>query len=369
MSIALATVTLFMMFISLVAELTAVGGAVQLITGADTLPTVLGVSLVTAIYSAIGGLPVSLMTDNVQGLAILTLVVILCISIYVYTPVSSAQIIASGSADVTGGGAICFVTLIIAVTSASMFSAGNWQRVWSAGSNRNQTIGIFGANILQITVLCLMGVLGFIAVTKYGDELYVPEYMAFAAAFFLINELPFGLRVLFVILMVSMVASTADTIQTGFSALFSTHPRVTVRWAQTITVIINIPAIILATKGLSVLSLFILADLLCAGTCVPIAMGMWTGANPKAALGGMAVGLVTIILVFVISGAITSDPVTGLSEIYYAYDLRSPTLLAAFLLGPTTSGLFTFMGSKIFPYEFPGYPSQKAANVKATLTA
>jgi len=165
--------------------------------------------------------------------------------------------------------------------------------------------------------------------------------------------------VLFVILIVSMVASTADTLQSGFAALFSTHPRVTIRWAQVITVAVNVPAIVLATMQLSVLSLFILADLLCAATCVPIAMGMWTGTNPKVALGGIAVGLCTLILVFVISGAIISDPVTGLSEIYYAYDLRSPTLLAAFILSPTVAGVFTYVGSKLFPYQFPGYPLLK----------
>jgi len=359
MSVVLGVLSLFYMFIFLVAELTSVGGAVHLITGVDPLPTVLGVSLVTLTYTAIGGLPVSLMTDNVQGISILLLITTLCISIYVYSPISGQEIIASGSADVTGGGAISLVTLIFAVCTANMFHAGYWQRVWSAGSNRKQTIGIFGANFLQIIVMCMIGVLGMIAVAKYGDELFVPEYVAFASAFFLINELPFGLRVLFVILIVSMVASTADTLQSGFAALFSTHPRVTIRWAQVITVAVNVPAIVLATMQLSVLSLFILADLLCAATCVPIAMGMWTGTNPKVALGGIAVGLCTLILVFVISGAIISDPVTGLSEIYYAYDLRSPTLLAAFILSPTVAGVFTYVGSKLFPYQFPGYPLLK----------
>lgn len=55
MTVMLFIISAFYMFIYLVAELTAVGGAVSLITGIDPLGPVLGTSLVTLAYSSFGG--------------------------------------------------------------------------------------------------------------------------------------------------------------------------------------------------------------------------------------------------------------------------------------------------------------------------
>jgi len=118
-----------------------------------------------------------------------------------------------------------------------------------------------------------------------------PTYLAFLSAFFLIGLAPIGWQVLAIILAVMMVASSADTIQMGLSGLFepiikeilslggvspdkpgynSLKLAINVSW----TVVINVIAIVLATKKYSVLSLFVLADLLCATCVVPILMGL-----------------------------------------------------------------------------------------------
>ena len=79
--------SLFYMFLYLSAEFTAVGQAVDLLSGTvpsgdlqgPGLAVVIGTSLLTMLYTSYGGLPISLATDNVQGvgmIAIATLVTI-----------------------------------------------------------------------------------------------------------------------------------------------------------------------------------------------------------------------------------------------------------------------------------------------------
>uniref|UniRef100_A0A7R9YLB6 Sodium:solute symporter n=1 Tax=Diacronema lutheri TaxID=2081491 RepID=A0A7R9YLB6_DIALT len=366
MTALLAVISAFYMFIYLVAELTSVGGAVALITGIDPLAPVLGTSLITLAYSSVGGLPVSLLTDQVQGVMVIVLVVLLCIAVFAYNPLPKDAIIDSGAADVTLGGLRTAVTLILAVTAANLFHSGYWQRVWAATDNRAMTRGVLIANGLQLVVMVLFGVIGMMAVAVYGSALFSPEYVAFLAAFFFIAELPVGWQVIAVIATVCMVASSADTLQNGLAALFAASPRVSVRSAMALTVLLNVPAIILATLQLSVLSLFILADLLAAAVCVPIGLGLWYRTHPTAALAGSAVGLLSILVVFAVSGALSGSVAVGLSGIYYAFDLSSPTLLVAFILAPALSGLVTVGGSLLVPgYRFAGFPKVDVAVTKA----
>jgi hypothetical protein len=118
------------------------------------------------------------------------------------------------------------------------------------------------------------------------------------------------------------------------------NPKVSIVAAQLITVAVNLPAIALATLQLSVLSLFIMSNLLTVAVCMPIAMGMWNGTNPKVALVGAAAGIVVVFLVFITAGAMQGDVAAGLGEIYYSFDLRSPVLLSAFILSPTVRPAF-----------------------------
>jgi solute:Na+ symporter, SSS family len=93
-----ACVSMFYMFLYLVAELASAGTlASQLslipimektfwegdnVFAPMPLGPILGVSLITLVYTAIGGLPVSILTDRVQGAGILPLVAIIVIGAY-----------------------------------------------------------------------------------------------------------------------------------------------------------------------------------------------------------------------------------------------------------------------------------------------
>eukprot|EP00418_Pyrodinium_bahamense_P000442 CAMPEP_0179011288 /NCGR_PEP_ID=MMETSP0796-20121207/585_1 /TAXON_ID=73915 /ORGANISM="Pyrodinium bahamense, Strain pbaha01" /LENGTH=209 /DNA_ID=CAMNT_0020706659 /DNA_START=274 /DNA_END=899 /DNA_ORIENTATION=+ len=72
-------VSLFYMFLYLSAELTSVGSCiVSLSELKDPLGPVFATSLVTLAYTSVGGMPVSLLTDKVQGVGVFFFTILVC---------------------------------------------------------------------------------------------------------------------------------------------------------------------------------------------------------------------------------------------------------------------------------------------------
>jgi hypothetical protein len=61
-------------------------------------------------------------------------------------------------------------------------------------------------------------------------------------------------------------------------------------------VLLMLPVIGVALQGLSVLRLFLVADLLCATAVVPVLLGLWGRASAGAAIAGAIAGLVGAVL-------------------------------------------------------------------------
>merc|ERR1719223_2342079 len=208
--------------------------------------------------------------------------------------------------------------------------------------------------------------LGLVAVDVGGAE---PVYLAFLAAFFLvIKGGPFW-QALAISLAVMMVASSADTIQTGAAALLkpvttrvldavqpgtSANPKTIVGASLLITaVVINIPAIALSMAGVSVLSLFVLADLVCATAIIPMLLGLWPRFHPHAALAGCLTGLACATIIYRVSvkNDVTGEPENiDLNGDFIPFKmltepggLYSKTALVAFLVVPIASGLVSLI--------------------------
>ena len=387
----------FYMYLYLAAEFTSVGSAVGLLSGTGTgtpgsaLAAIIGTSVVTLLYTGIGGLPVSLLTDRVQGIGALTFAVLVCVAAFSYTlfpkPPTEAEafaenttsynitlmqhenwqmVTAFGISDNVGESFKMFFVLMIAVTSANMLHSGFQQRIWAACDNTSAKHGLYAASILTVPFILLFGVLGMIAFAKFGfSGLISPAYIPFLSAFLLIQEGPQGWQVVAIILAVMMVASSADTIQTGFTAVLSPAMEKIFKFLDVkkkfsrpvwrclnffITAAINVPAIILATQNLSVLTLFVLADLLCATCVCPVLMGLSPRIHPTSALADCIAGLLTALLVFGIG-------FSGEKGIYITLfspgGLYSDSSLLAFCLTPTVSIAATLLVN--IPYRISGY--------------
>ena len=168
-----------------------------------------------------------------------------------------------------------------------------------------------------------------------------------------------------------MVASSADTIQTGLAGLLSPMferllgrqgGRTPLVLSVVLTLALNVLAIILATQHLSVLSLFVLADLLCATCCVPVIMGLSDKCHPVAALCGCIAGLATALTVYATGLPGIEGEGGGFEVLFAPGGLYRTTSLVAFVATPLASAIVTVLvGAPLFlsGYRFAGYPNKE----------
>ncbi len=297
-------ISVLYMYVFLIAELTAIGGAASLLADVEPLYPIIAVAAVTAAYTAYGGLPASLATDRWQGLLILGLVAAAAIgvAIDVSDPISNAE--AAGLTSATRTGLEFFIVLVIAITAANLFHQGFWQRVWAARDDRALVRGALGAALLVIPVLFLLGLSGMVAAGSV--ELEIPSL----AFFELLGGLPTAIIAVALALAVALVTSSVDTLQNALAATVSVdvaQRRLPMAGARVVTLLLMIPATIIATEGIDVLRLFLVADLLAATIALPVFLGLWWRPTTAAALAGAFMGLVGIVAAGWILGDSISD--------------------------------------------------------------
>lgn len=322
-------VSVLYMFIFLTAELTAIGGVLALLAGVDPLWTVVAVAGVTAAYTAYGGLPASLATDRWQAWLVLALVLTGVAAVIGNVSGPGELASAGGIGQISRTGAETFVVLVIAIVAANLFHQGFWQRVWSATDRRSLVRGTLGAGALILPLVFLTGAAGAVAA---GRGIGPGE--ASVAFFTLLEGLPAPALAVIVLLAVTLVASTADTLQNALTSLVSTHVgagRVRLGTARAVTVALTVPAAFIAARELSVLRIFLVADLFAATIVLPVFGGLWRRATPSGAIAGSAGGLVAIVAYGWIAKGTLLD---GLAVLTLP---EGPTLWP-FVLAPLASG-------------------------------
>ncbi|TVP46195.1 MAG: sodium:solute symporter [Halomonas sp.] len=276
----------------LAAELTAIGAITALLSDVPPALVVIGVALTTLIYTAVGGLRASLATDKWQAWLLLALLLAVGGAALWRLPEIPAE---TALPSIPVGSALSVaLTLVIAVTAANLFHQGYWQRVWSARDNQSLGRGAWLGGGMTVVVVMIIGGLGMLAAMS-GTPLGEPPIPFFA----LLNDAPAWLTLPALVLAVTLVASSVDTLQNGIASLLVARSEqggvslATTRW---ITIALMIPVVVIALQGLSVLRLFLIADLLCAAIVVPVLLGLWKRMTPFAAVGGGIAGLLGAII-------------------------------------------------------------------------
>lgn len=287
-------VCLFYLVIFLSAELTAIGQAGELL-GNGTIPAAVIITVVTLLtwsYTHRGGFRLVVKTDIVQLLLLLPILVLILIVVISASPkplLSNIKLYEPQLLSFTHVPGIEFaITLIIAISAAQIFNQSLWQRVYAASNEKTMRIAFIIAGLLMIPLVFATGYLGLIARdAQVGLE--EPAIGIFAlileyADWWLV--LGIGLVALF------LVMSSADSILNALSVLVAeeleiyssnskhinlkdaTNTYITkARW---ITSFFALTIAIIASQGYSVLYLFLIADLLCAGSVVPVFAGLYT---------------------------------------------------------------------------------------------
>jgi solute:Na+ symporter, SSS family len=360
MQLVITCISGFYMFICIVAELTAISNIFALLTNDFSakyrISVALVVGLFTTFYTTLAGTPASIVTDKIQGVMMIILVVMLTLAVSTNSANSVSAAEFALASNWTVDGLFAAITLIIAIACAELFNQGNWQRVWAAESIPTLRKGFCIGSIMVFLLMMFFGVMGMIAYANDPESYNDGTKFAFLSFFDLLEPLKEGWHILTLILVTALAASTVDTLQNGLASIFS-HDVVRMGWnpqwtARTLIVVINIPAIYLASKAYSVLSLFLVADLVCATSVFPVFCGLQTvdrGFLTAPTELGAFLGCITGIVTVLVNGLINNAD-GGLFEYFWLRNgsicaLCGTKTMVSFIVTPLMSLVSTYFFS------------------------
>ncbi len=283
-------VIIFVIGIFITAEMTAITAAVSILTGSPAWATAVAVGIVVIAYTAYGGLRVSIYTDRIQFWILIPVLILLLVVAAVLVGSAGAWKAAgaSGALSVSNPGSYYFaIVLIIGIVASNAFHPGMWQRVYTVENQRSLNRSLWAAAGIAIPLTFLMGMAGIAAV---GNGSVAPfQYPEVAAALFALagDVFPLWMHFLMLICALMLAMSTLDTLMNGLASGIAADMAgvgmqrgTLMTLARAITVIVAIPAIIVASQGHSVLYVFLIADLLGAAIAVPMLIGLYSTRMP-----------------------------------------------------------------------------------------
>ena len=296
--------TIFYMFIFLIAELTAVSILVKYISGTPLWITALIVILSSLTYTLYGGLRASIFTDNIQFFVILILLLfsffyLINANDFSFNFIKENKSILLSSnylPNFTAG-----LTFFIAVAATNLFHQGNWQRVYAAKNYNVLKKSLIISFLIIIPIVFFMGFSGLVAVSANNNV--IPDLAFFSL---ILKEQSLAISVIIIILAISLTISSLDTLINAISSLVIVDGKKILnikndylKLSNQFIIFLSLVAFIIASKGLSILYLFLLADLLCCSAVLTIFYGFYDKKiNEKNAYVSIIFGLVLGLLLF-----------------------------------------------------------------------
>jgi Na+/proline symporter len=270
---------LFNMGVALTAEFTAVGDLFELVIGTVRWPIVIIIGIVSAIYTAYGGLYVSIVTDQVQAGCAISIIVILVIWVAATFKAPLPKPMPSYlAATYTGYASIA--VLPISLASSTIFSEAMWQRCWATADKRQLHIG--GAiGFVAITIAVFL--LGFAGILAAWSGLFVPsgpDDFGNTILFSLLDTVNggrhTGIIVIVAILSVTMSTSAVDSLQNAIvdnisGVYLKNSPLLVVRG---LVLLLTVPPMIVSLKSYNIIQLFLIANLLTTTSTLPVLAGL-----------------------------------------------------------------------------------------------
>jgi len=292
----------------LCAEVTAVAILINYISGTELWITALIVLITTLIYTLYGGLRVSIFTDTIQMIVILILLLISVIYLTSFTGDQfSFSFIKEKNPHLLSGNYIpnytAGLTFFIAVAATNLFHQGNWQRVYAAKNNEVLRKSLIIAFIVIVPIVLFMGFSGLVAVSV--DPNLRPDLSFFSL---LLKDQTEFLSIIIVILGLSLTISTVDTLVNAISSLIVVDGKAVLNFnkntdylkiSKYFMVFLSIITFIIASKGFSILYLFLLADLFCCAFVLTVFYSFYNKKlDEKTAYISIIIGLVGGFLLF-----------------------------------------------------------------------
>ena len=273
---------LFYLIIFLIAEVTAIAFLLNFISKTPLWITA-GITLIICLlYILRGGFKLSIITDKYQFIIIGVLIFASVILILGNLEISSFKLIKKNSPNLISSKYLpnytAGLTFFIAVAATNLFHQGNWQRVFAAKNNLILKKSLIYSSIITLLIVLWMGYTGLISSSLN------PKVIPDLAFFDLILSKNYLLIISILVLALALTLSTIDTLINAISSILivngnqiskSIFNNSQKNKTNYIIFLISILVFIFASKGFSILYLFLLADLFCCAAVVTIFYGFF----------------------------------------------------------------------------------------------
>ena len=298
---------LFYLTIFLIAEVTAIAFLINLISKTPLWISAGLTLIICLLYILRGGFKLSIITDKYQFIIILFIILFSMSLILGNLEISSFDLIKQNSPKLLSKNYIpnytAGLTFFIAVAATNLFHQGNWQRVFAAKNNLILKKSLIYSSIISFLIVLWMGYTGLISFSL--DSKVIPD-LAFFNLVFLNNS--FFIIISILILALALTLSTIDTLINAISSLIIIEGKEINKFlsgrevkskTNKLILLLSILVFILASKGYSILYLFLFADLLCCAAVVTIFYGFFNKKiNTKLSFISIILGLVSGLLFF-----------------------------------------------------------------------
>jgi Na+/proline symporter len=298
---------LFYLTIFLIAEVTAIAALLNFISQVPLWITA-GITLIICLlYILRGGFRLSIITDKYQFSFIALIIAASVFIILGNLDLPSYEIIKKNAPNLIDKNYLpnytAGLTFFIAVAATNLFHQGNWQRVFSAKNNSILKSSLIYSSIIIFFIVFWMGYTGLISYSL--NSKVVPDLAFFDL---ILNNKNSLIIVGILILAMSLTLSTIDTLINAISSLIivdgnkinkSLSGKEIKSKANFIILFLSVFVFILASKGYSILYLFLLADLFCCAAVITIFYGFFNKkVNLKLATASIFCGLIFGLLFF-----------------------------------------------------------------------
>ncbi len=298
--------TIFYMAIFLIAEVTAVSILVNYISGTSLWIIALIVVTSSLIYTLYGGLRASIFTDSIQFIVLIILLVIVVSFLisfnstqfnFEFIKLNKPNLLSvEHLPNFTAG-----LTFFVAVAATNLFHQGNWQRVYAAKNNIILKKSLLISFFLIAPVVFFMGFSGLVAASI--DSNVISDLAFFSLLF---REQTTLLSLIVVILGISLTISSIDTLINAISSLIIVDGNKIINFkgnyfklSNYLIILLSIIVFVIASKGLSILYLFLLADLFCCSAVLTVFYSFFTKSiSEKNAYVSIIIGIAVGLLFF-----------------------------------------------------------------------
>ena len=274
---------LFYLTIFLIAEVTAIAALLKYTSQVPLWVTAAITLIICLLYILRGGFKLSIITDKYQFGFIVVIILSSLFLVFGKLDIPSFEIIKQNSPNLIDKNYLpnytAGLTFFIAVAATNLFHQGNWQRVFSAKNNRILKSSLIYSSLITFIIVFWMGYTGLLSLSL--NSKVIPDLAFFDL---LLDKKNSAVVIAILILAMSLTLSTIDTLINAISSLIiidgkfvnkSLSGKEVKNKANIIILLLSVLVFILASKGFSILYLFLLADLLCCAAVITIFYGFF----------------------------------------------------------------------------------------------